>query len=86
MNTKKYTWTQYNKNEWRLIRVHYGITLAHDVVATVHKNPHGYGWNGVVCSTRQHQVEVLFFEPDNLWDMKTLLETTVALRESLDGI
>lgn len=78
----KYTWVQACKTEWHLTLDH-GIYLGSTCIASAYR--HGGGWRGVVHSTQNQPDEVLFLEPDNLVDMKLLLETTVALRENSNG-
>ena len=90
MKPKKFMWRQYSKNEWQLVRVYGGVydglLFGHEVAATAYRYLTDFGWKGVVSPTQQHPDEVLFIEPDNLVDMKLLLETTVALRENSNGV
>ncbi len=81
MKPKKFMWRQYSKNEWQLVRVYDEFIFGHEVAATAYRYLTDFGWKGVVSPTQQHQDEVLFIEPDNLVDMKILLETTVAIRQ-----
>ena len=97
MKPKKFMWRQYSKNEWQLVRVYGGVydgllfgydelLFGHEVAATAYRYLTDFGWKGVVSPTQQHPDKVLFLEPDNLVDMKLLLETTVALRENSNGV
>ncbi len=79
----RYEWTRRYQNEWHLIRIYAVFLLRTECVAIAYQYQHG--WRGRLCPTREHKDEVLFFEPTNLVDMKLLLQTTVALRESGDG-
>lgn len=81
MKPKKFMWRQYSKNEWQLVRVYDGLVFGHEVAATAYRYLTDFGWKGVVSPTQQHPDEVLFIEPDNLEEIKSLLETTVALRQ-----
>ncbi len=80
----KYKWVQSYITEWHLILNYDGINQRNARVASAYW--HGGGWRGVVYSTYKSPNEVVFLEPDNLVDMKLLLETTVALRVHGDGV